>query len=341
MATEQLVLVLIMIGLTLYTVWAGADFGAGVWEFNTALGATERERSLIYRAVGPVWEANHVWLIFVVVGLHTGFPRAFAIASQALWVPLSLATVGIVFRGVGFAFRSYGSGAVRQQAAWGAVFALASTAAPFFLGAAIGAIASGRLAVTAAGGYRGNYLTGWISPLSIFTAFYAVGVCSYLAAVYLIREAANAGAADLVALWRRRALLVGVVVGVLSAVGLAYVAASSPGLWDGFRARAWPLVAASAAVGVVSLVAVWNSWHRTAVAGAATTVATVVWGWGVAQYPMIIPPTIHMESAKAPDAVLRAMVWSIAAGSLLLAPSLGFLFYLFKGKRPDEPELTD
>jgi cytochrome d ubiquinol oxidase subunit II len=190
--------------------------------------------------------------------------------------------------------------------------------------------------MSAAGEYSGDYVADWITPLSVYSGFFAVGLCAYLAAVYLIREAELAGAADLVALWRQRAMLVGVVAGVLSAAGLAYVASAAPVLWDGFRSRAWPLVLASAAVGLFSLMAVWCSWHRIAVAGAATTVATVVWGWGVAQYPLIIPPSLDMDSVKAPAAVLRALVWSIAGGSVLLAPSLWLLFSLFKGKRPDE-----
>lgn len=335
MGPEQILLVLILLGLTLYAVFGGADFGAGIWEFHTVFAGTERERSLIYRAVGPVWEANHVWLIFVLITLHSGFPRAFAAAGRALWVPLSFAMIGIVFRGASFAFRSYADRAVRQRAVWDAVFALASIAAPFFLGAIVGAIASGRLAVTADGDFTGNYLTGWISPLSIFTAFFAVGVCAYLAAVFMIREAVAASAADLVEVWRRRALVVAVTIGMLAAAGLAYVAAAAPLLWEGFRSRAWPLVAASFVAGVFSLAAIWRRRFMAADVGASFVVATVVWGWGVAQYPLIIPPTISIDTAKGPAAVLRATVWAIAVGTILIIPSLGFLLYLFKGKRPD------
>jgi cytochrome d ubiquinol oxidase subunit II len=333
MAPELIILGVILAGLTLYALLGGADFGAGVWEFNTALQAPEQERVLIYRAIGPVWEANHVWLIFVLVGLHTAFPLAFAALGRALWLPLLLALVGIVFRGVGFAFRSYAAGAVRHQAVWGAVFAFASTAAPFFLGAACGAIASGRLSVTMQGDYTGNYLIGWLSPFSIFAAFLAVGVCSYLAAVYLTREAAQGGDAALTALWRRRALATGIWMGVLALTGLVLVATDAPLLWEGFRARAWPLVGLSIAGGLGSLWALLRRRFTSAILGADTAVAAVIWGWGIAQYPMIIPPSLTITAAKGPDAVLRVMLWGIGAGAVLLFPSLVYLFVLFKGQR--------
>lgn len=335
MAPELIALGTILVGLTLYALLGGADFGAGVWECNTVLQAPEKERTLIYRAIGPVWEANHVWLIFVLVGLQTAFPPAFAAVGRALWLPLLFALVGIVFRGVGFAFRSYAAGAVRQQALWGAVFALASTAAPFFLGAACGAIASGQLAVTPQGDYTGNYVTGWLSPLSIFTAFFAVGVCAYLAAVYLTREAAQDDDLPLVALWRRRALATGAWMGILAMAGLAMVATDAPLLWAGFRERAWPLVGMSIAGGLFSLWALLQ-WHFTAaVLGAGVAVAAVVWGWGVAQYPAIIPPLLTIAAAKGPDTVLWVMLWGILAGTVFLLPSLVYLFALFKGKRPE------
>ncbi len=335
MAPELFVLGVIMVGLTLYALLGGADFGAGIWEFNTALLAPEKELALIYQAIGPVWEANHVWLIFVLVGLHTAFPPAFAAVSRALWIPLLLALVGIIFRGVGFAFRSYAAGAVRQQALWGAVFAFASAAAPFFLGAAVGAIASGKLAVTAEGNYTGDYLIGWINPMSIFTAFFAVGLCAYLAAVYLSREAGREADATLAALWRQRALATGAWMGVLAMAGLAVVATDAPLLWNGFRAHAWPLVGLSMVGGIFSLIALLLRRFTAAVLGAGVAVAGVICGWGVAQYPAIIPPAVTVKGAKGPDAVLWALIWGFVIGAALLVPSLGYLFYLFKGKRPE------
>jgi len=278
-APESIILVALTIGLTLYALLGGADFGAGVWEFNTALQATEKERKLIHGAMGPVWEANHVWLIFIIVTLFGAFPPAFAALSRALWLPLLLALVGIVFRGVAFVFHTYTEGEVRHQAMWGGVFALASTSSPFFLGACIGAVASGRLVVSANGEYTGDYLIGWINPISIFSAFFAVATCASMAAVFLTRDAQRSGESDLVELWRRRALASGVWLGVLSLVGLVLMATEAPSLWHGFQIRGWPFVVSSALTGFGSLVALRARRFTVAAAMSAATVTAVVWGW--------------------------------------------------------------
>ena len=334
MQPETIILGILLIAVTLYAVLGGADFGAGVWEFNTALQATEKERAHIYRAVGPVWEANHVWLIFILVLLGTAFPPAFAALCRALWIPLLLALVGIVFRGVGYAFRSHAAGAVRHQTVWGAVFALASTATPFFLGASIGALSSGELAVTAEGNYTGDYLWGWLSPLAVFTAFFAVGLCAYLAAVYLTWEADQRGEHELVQLWRQRAIATGGWMGLLATGGLVFLALETSPLWEGFRLRAWPMIGVSVAAGLFSLWALVRRHFTAAFLGAPCTVATVIWGWGLAQYPLLVPPTLTLEAAKSPERVLWFLVYSVAAGSVFLVPALGYLFYLFKGQRP-------
>ena len=336
MEPEIILIGVMTAGVTLYALMGGADFGAGVWEFNTALRSGEKERALIYRAIGPVWEANHVWLIFVLVALFSGFPPAFAALSRALWVPLLLALLGIVFRGVGFAFRSYAADSVRSKTLWGAVFALASTAAPFFLGASVGAIASGRLEVSSDGGYSGDHLTGWINPVSIFCAFFGVGICAYLAAAYLTREARNEGDAALTEIWRRRAIVTGLWMGLLSAAGLAIIATSAPALWEGFKDRAWPAVLTSLGAGSFSIIALWRRRFTGAALGAAVTVGAVVVGWGLAQYPALIPPEITLHGARAPREVLWTFLGVIAAGSLLVVPSLVLLLVLFKGKRPED-----
>lgn len=336
MTPEIVALALIVTGLTVYALFAGADFGAGIWEVNTALLATPKERALLFGAIGPVWEANHVWLIFVLVMLFGAFPPAFAAVCQALWVPLALALAGIVFRGVGFAFRSYSAGAARQQFAWEILFAVGSAAAPFFLGASIGAIASGALDVAPDGSFDGNYLTGWISPLALFMGFFVVGTCAFLAAVYLAREASAQGDPELVLVWRQRALATGIWMGVLALAGVVYVALDAPLLWEGFRQRSWPLVAGSVVAGFVSLESLVRHRFRAAAVGAATAVVAVIWGWAVAQYPFVVPPAITIDQAKAPAQVLWYLIATAGAGALLLVPALGYLLYLFKvGRQRD------
>jgi cytochrome d ubiquinol oxidase subunit II len=327
---DDLLLVVMLAALTLYAVLGGADFGAGIWEFTTAFQSSERERDHIYRAIGPVWEANHVWLIFVVVILANGFPLAFAALSRALWLPLFLALAGIVCRGASYVFRSYGLGASRENAVWEAVFALASTAAPLFMGASVGAVASGTLAINASGGFEGDYLTGWLSALSVFTAFYGVGMCAYLAAVYLVREAHQRRDEQLQSLWRRRSLSTGLWMGLLSVAGVVMVRIEAPMLADGFRTRGWPLVALSMVCGMASLVELWRCHFTRAAIASAGAVAAVIWGWGVSQYPLIISPSISKAHAKAPDNVIWMMLVVISLGAVLLLPSLAYLFFLFK-----------
>ncbi|MEM7306720.1 MAG: cytochrome d ubiquinol oxidase subunit II [Planctomycetota bacterium] len=329
MGPELIVLGILGAALILYALLGGADFGAGIWEFNTAFQPGDDERELIQRAVGPVWEANHVWLLFALVLGHTAFPLAYQAAAQALWLPLLLALAGIVFRGVGFVFRAYAVDSPFLRSVWGAVFALASTAAPFFFGAALGAVASGELAFTEAGAYAGSYLTGWIQPLGIFTAFFAVGVCSYLAAVYFTREAANLGNEALVATWRRRALATGAWMGILAAVGLVFLALEAPELWSGLAAG-WLLIAASAVSGGASLWALARSRFTAASLAAAGAVVAVMAGWMLAQYPYLLPPAIEVETAKGPEPVLWGAVIAASLGAALLLPALALLFRLFK-----------
>lgn len=333
MTPELIVCGILLVAITLYAILGGADFGAGVWEFNTAMRSSDKERNLLNRAIGPVWEANHVWLIFALVLMFSAFPIAFAALCRALWIPLLLALLGIFARGVGFAFRAYAAGAIRQQVLFGAVFAIASTSTPFFFGACAGAIAGG-LPLDENGKFLGNHLTAWITPLSIFCSFYAVGLCSYISAIFMSREAENEDDAELTAIWRRRSLIMGVILGIFSGVGLICVAWSAPNLWQGFVSSALPLVAVSAATGFVSMACVWLATYQLAIGSASVTVASVILGWGVAQYPLIVPPTISVHSSKAPESVLWAMIFVIALGSLILVPSLGWLFYLFKGQNP-------
>lgn len=335
MGPEAIILVILWSALTLYLLFGGADFGVGVWEVNTALQSTERDRNLLYKAIGPVWEANHVWLIFFLVCTHAAFPRVYAALGQALWLPLLIAIVGIVFRGAAYAFRANLLGKSEQRKIWEVVFAVASTVAPFFLGAAAGAVASGKLDFNDRGEYQGDYITGWISPLSIFTGFFTVGVCAFLSAVYLLRESVSQQHEELVKVWRRRALVTGVIMGVLSLLGVAFLALEPESFWTGFRERGLPLFGVGIASGFAALVALWYTRPLAATIAAASTVTCVIWGWGVAQYPILLPPNLTIENAKTSDAVLWAMLWSIGIGMVIVVPSLWWLFAIFKGAQPD------
>lgn len=330
MGPDDLLLIVMLTALTLYAILGGADFGAGVWEFTTVLQATDRERQHIYKAIGPVWEANHVWLIFVLVILMNGFPAAFAALGRALWLPLLLSLCGIVFRGAAFVFRSYGTGPRRERRLWEAVFAIASTATPLFLGAIAGAVASGKLAIPTTDTPAAGFMIGWLTPLTVFTGFYSVAMCSYLAAVFLAREARQLADEHLTTIWRQRALSTGLWMGVLSCGGLVMVSIEAPLLTEGFLTRGWPLVIVSLICGIGSLVEVWRLNCLRALIASCGAVTAVIWGWGISQYPAIIPPGITAAQARAPDNVLWLMLAVIAMGAVFLLPALGYLFVLFK-----------
>lgn len=334
MGPDVLLYMVMGLALVLYAVFGGADFGAGVWQFNLAFRMPPEEQRFCDRAMGPIWETNHVWLIFVIVLLFSAFPAAFAALSRALWLPFLLALVGIVFRGCGFAFRHYAQGAEGVQRRWGILFALSSTFTPFFLGASAGAVASGQLQVTAAGGFTGSYFTGWISILSLYTGFFAVGVCAYIAAVFLSRDAFREETEAMTERWRRRALRMGVAVGMVAMAGLVVVAVDAPILWEALTGKALPLVLLSVAAGLLSLLALQRRRYTAASLGASVTVASVLGGWAWGQYPALIPPAITVPHAAAPPNVLWLFIVVAALGAVILLPSLALLFWVFKAQAP-------
>ncbi|MFG1704273.1 cytochrome d ubiquinol oxidase subunit II [Nonomuraea sp. M3C6] len=326
----EIMLAVLWAGLTAYVLFAGADFGGGVWDlFAGGAVAGQRQRALVEHSIGPIWEANHVWLIFVIVLMWTGFPSVFAAIASTLYIPLTIAALGIIGRGAAFAFRKV-STQLWQQRLFGATFAFSSVATPFFLGAAAGAIASGRVPPGIA---RGDLVGSWVNPTSLTAGALAVGTAAYLAAVYLARDAERAGDADLVDAFRRRALGCGGVVGVLSAAGLLVLRADAPGLFAALTSgRALPVLVLSVLAGLVSLVLLWRRAYLAVRLTAALAVTGLLWGWGVGQYPALLPG-VSLTEAAATDTVLAATLASLAVGGLLLLPSLWWLYATFQRDR--------
>lgn len=316
---------ILWLGLTAYAVFGGADFGAGLWDLAAGGSARGlRPRALIADAIGPVWEANHTWLIFDLVVLWTAFPAAFAAIMSTLFIPLSLAALGIVLRGAAFAFRPVAAGLAARRAA-GAVFAASSVVTPFFLGVAGGAIASGRVP---AGNAMGDPWSSWLNPTSALIGLLAIASCAYLAAVFLVFDARRHGDHDMVAYFLRRATLSAVAAGVLAVVGIGVLRADAPILADELTARGWPLMLASAVLGTAALVLLRRGaplGTRTLAVGA---VVTVVWGWGVAQYPDILPGSLTLTAAAAPEGTLISVLVVFVFAVLLIVPSLGLLYVL-------------
>ena len=330
MTAADMTAIVLWLGLTAYAVFGGADFGAGFWDLlagdaKTGLGP----RALIADSIGPVWEANHTWLIFDLVILWTAFPAAFAAIMSTLFVPLSLAALGIVLRGSAFAFRPVAGGLGGRRAA-GVVFAGSSLVTPFFLGAAGGAIASGRVSGSLA---AGDPVTSWLNPTSILMGLMAISICAYLAAVFLVADARRRSQPDMVAYFGRRATLAAVVTGAIALAGIGVLHADSPALAGELIGRGWPLIAASGVLGLAALVFLRRAAPLGTRALATGAVVAIIWGWGLAQYPDLQPGSLSISAAAAPAGALDALLVVFVIAALVIAPSLALLYRLDQGSR--------
>ena len=335
MPPEMILILIVACGVVLYALLGGADFGAGVWLVNTRFQASERETQLLYSAIGPVWEANHVWLIFVMIAVWNGFPMAFGDLCRILWLPLFLALLGIVFRGAAYAFRTHMPSSDQSHVWWWErVFAVASVATPFCFGMCVGVLASG---------FDHPLLEGsssWLNAVPWFCGFFAVGLCAFLSSLYLYREAAWTGNEQLVAAWRRRALLMGVLLGAFAVIGLGVVYWTTPEFAGRLFASGGFLVGLSLASGIFAVVQTYRSARLTAMIGGAVAVTTVLGGWVLAMSPDLVPGRWTIETAKAPDSVIWLMLGVVALGAVLLVPALGLLFWIYKRGQTSSPSST-
>jgi len=317
--------VVLFMGIMAYAVFGGADFGAGFWDL-IAGGADRgaRPRSVIEHAIGPVWEANHVWLIFTWVVLWTCFPVAYASITLTVFVPLTIAALGIVLRGSGFAFRKTVT-KTSSKRNFGAAFASSSVLVPFCLGAVVGAIASGRIP---AGGVAGDPWSSWINPTSILGGVMAVVMAAYLASVYLTWDARRLANDDMVEYFRKRAVIAAVVAGVVAFAGIFVIHHDAPFLYEGLTSRGLPAIIVSALCGLGSLVLLMQrrpQWARVLAAGA---VATIVLGWGMAQWDYVLPQTLTIAQAAAPSGTITAVLVATALAVVLLGPSFVLLYIM-------------
>jgi cytochrome d ubiquinol oxidase subunit II len=327
------VAVVLVVGVTMYAVFGGADFGAGFWSLLAGGGDRgRRPRALIDWAIGPVWEANHVWLIFVLVVLWTGFPSAFEAIFSTLFIPLSLAAFGIVLRGAGFAFQ-HTARRERGRVLATTVFGAASVLTPFFLGTVVGAVAGGRVPV---GNAAGDPVTSWFNTLSLVTGVLFVATGAYLASVFLVSDARRAGTPDLERYFVNRALVAAAVTGALAAVGLVALHADAHAVFDGLTSDGLPLVVLSLVCGVGVLVLLRRGAQRGARVLAAGAVVSVIWGWAVAQHPNIVPPSLTVSDAAAPSTTLKAVLIVFGIAVLVVLPSLGLLFTLVQRNLVEE-----
>jgi cytochrome bd ubiquinol oxidase subunit II len=344
------VAVVLLLAVVAYAVFGGADFGAGFWDL-TASGPEQggRPREVIEQSIGPVWEANHVWLIFIFVVLWTSFPEAYASITLTLFVPLAIAALGIVLRGASFAFRK-SVVKLRYRRIFGGAFAASSVLVPYCLGTVVGGIASGRVP---AGGQAGDPVKSWINPSSILSGILAVAAVAYLAAVYLVWDARRLTNAEMVEYFRRRAIVAAGAVAVVGLVGIFILRADAPYLFHGLTSRALPLVILSTLCGVGALVLlIIRNAQRGARVLAILAVATAIFSWGAAQWPYILPESLTFSAAAAPRGTLTTVLVVVMLAALIVVPGFVLLYVLDqKGLLPEEgvddepgiaqPDITD
>lgn len=313
-----------------YAVLGGADFGSGIWDL--VAGRDEEAgsmRRLIDRSIGPVWEANHVWLIVVLVILWTAFPTSYAVLVQTLAIPFWLVGLGISLRGAVFAFRKVAPTFRFAQAA-GAVFALSSLMTPFFLGVIAGAVASGRIRLDE----PPERLSSWLTVTSLVGGVLAVLACAFIAGVFLAAEASDLGQTDLADELRRKALILGIGMGVVAIAAILPLARDAPTLVEGLTGRGLAAVATSAIGGSASLALLFSGRLREARIGAAVAVGSIVLGWGLAQYPWLLVDEITIADAAGARGALVGLIIASGLAAVLVLPPLIYLFLLASSDGP-------
>ncbi|MDP9003663.1 MAG: cytochrome d ubiquinol oxidase subunit II [Verrucomicrobiota bacterium] len=320
----------LLVALIFYAVTGGADFGGGMWDLLAIGPRADAQQKAISKAISPIWEADHVWLILVVVILFTGFPGAFGAIMTALHIPVTLMLVGIILRGSAFIFRKYDTKTRKVRSRWSAMFGAASVFTPFVQGVTLGALATGQIRV-ANGIVTTGFFAGWLTPFAFACGIFALGLCGFLAATYLTVdpevETHVQNDFRLRALWSGFSLIpVALGVFVTSRTG-------APEIFHGLT-TGWGLflMIVTACCATVALGALWLRQFRIAQIAAITEVALILTGWSFAHYPNLVIPDITITTAAAPAATLRLLLIALCLGAVVLLPSLAFLYYLFKGK---------
>jgi cytochrome bd ubiquinol oxidase subunit II len=333
--TATIIAGILVLALNAYVLLGGADFGGGVWDLLARGPRKAAQRDVIAEAIGPVWEANHVWLILAIVLLFTCFPPAFARLAVALNLPLTGVLMGIVLRGSAFAFQKYGGQSDAMVRRWERVFAIASLVTPILLGMAVGAVASGRLGE--GGGGKGDeyfaaYVATWLTPFTVAVGLFTLACFAFLAAVYLTLEAPEG---QLREDFRVRALWGGIAVLVTAGLALWLAQRAAPLMSEGLTGTRWSLLfqVATGVAAVAALAALWTRRYVAARVAAAAQVSLILWGWAWSQFPYLVPPDLAIGAAASPDATLRLVLIALGAGALVLIPSLAYLFRVFKGSK--------
>jgi cytochrome bd ubiquinol oxidase subunit II len=327
---ELVVAICILLSLILYALMGGADFGGGMWDLLAVGPRAAQQRKAIAEAISPIWEANHVWLILVVVVLFTGFPSAFSGMMTALNIPLTAMLIGIVLRGSAFIFRRYDSRSETAQHRWGRVFGIASFFTPFFQGMILGALTTGQIRIVN-GQVITGFFAGWLTLFALACGVFALGLFAFLAATYLTLDTLNQP--DLQNDFRLRALWSGLSLAPIAGVVFLTSKQGAPEMYHGLTHWWAPLLLAwTSLMSIVALAALWRRRFALARIAAIGQVTLILVGWCLAQYPNLVTPDVTVHNAHAPEVTLRLLVLALGVGAIVLLPSLGFLFHIFKGK---------
>jgi cytochrome d ubiquinol oxidase subunit II len=320
---------ILALALNAYVLFGGADFGGGVWDLLASGPRRDRQREVIAHAIGPIWEANHVWLILAIVLSFTCFPAVYARLGTVLHIPLTLMLVGIVLRGSAFTFRTYDTQRDAAQRRWGRIFSSASVITPVLLGVSIGAVASGRVAEIVGASFVEQFVEPWLTPFAFSVGLLALVLFAFLAAVFLTMETHDP---ELCEDFRRRALGSGVAAFFASALVLLLSGGSAPLVREGLTSSPWalPLHLTTGLTAVAVLASLWFRRYRMARLGAGLQVTLIFWGWATAQYPFLVPPDLTIQRAAAPETTLSLVLIGLAVGGAILIPSLWYLFQIFK-----------
>lgn len=325
----QVLAAILALSLNAYVLFGGADFGGGVWDLLATGPRRGRQREVIAHAIGPIWEANHVWLILAIVLTFSCFPAVYARLGTVLHIPLTLMLIGIVLRGSAFTFRTYDSQHDAVQRRWGRIFASASVITPVLLGISIGAVASGRVGAEPGGSFMQQFVWSWLTPFGLGVGLLALTLFAFLAAVFLTLETRDRQLSDD---FRLRALWSGVAVFVASGLVLLLSHEAAPLVRSGLIGSPWsvPLHLATGVAAIAVFATLWLRQYRLARLAVGLQVSLIFWGWPLAQYPFLLPPTYTVENSAAADGTLRLTLIVLAGGALLLLPSLWYLFQIFK-----------
>lgn len=332
---ETLIALATLASLILYALMGGADFGGGVWDLLARGPRAERQRKVIADAIAPIWEANHVWLILVIVLLFTAFPRGFAAIMTALHIPLTAMLIGIVLRGSAFVFRKYDAKDDVVQRRWSRIFGLSSVATPFIQGLCLAALASGAIRVDDTANHRvtTGFFAGWLDAFALSCGAFALALFAFLAAVYLTVD--THGDRDVQEDFRRRALVTGIALAPIAALVFFVARAGGAPQMVANLTRWWApiLLLWTSACAVTALLALWFRRYRLARIAAIGQVTLILVGWSSSQFPHLIIPDVSISETAAPEVTLRLLVIALGFGAIVLLPSLYYLFHVFK-QRP-------